>query len=167
MGDRLSARERWQHESFLLRHLRAVNVRPEHFRWYRYEDSDVVLCTAIAEWLQKRPFDTVGDVKSFLSGTLIPSDVELVGYESASDDLPIEAVLGNKGKTEDDPLVVRKLVWRTVEELIRLECQTTPTPREPAPADTETGSGAQQMRVLRREGRHQDPPSSSPSSGTG
>ncbi|CEM19414.1 unnamed protein product [Vitrella brassicaformis CCMP3155] len=144
---------------------RAVNVRPEHYRWFRYEHSDVVLCTDIADWVQYRPFNTVGDVKSFMS--LIPSDVELVGYESASDEWPIEAVLGDKGKTEDDPLVVRKLVWRTVEEQIRLESHTAPTPREPAPADTEIGSGAQQMRVLRREGRHRDPPSSSPSSASG
>ncbi|CEM15492.1 unnamed protein product [Vitrella brassicaformis CCMP3155] len=92
--------------------LHPVPLKPEDQRYIRYDDSPFVMKTSVSKYKFYRPFQCVRHLKLFLSGTGVPSDIEIVGFEAADDEGDIENVFGDTGKSEANPFVVRVLVLR-------------------------------------------------------
>ena len=72
-----------------------VPRKAEDQRYIRYDDSPYVMTTSVSAYKFYRPFQCVRHLKLFLSGTGVPSDIEIVGFEAADDEGDIEDVFGD------------------------------------------------------------------------
>jgi len=82
----------------------------ENIRYFKLEDSSFSLSHNPGDWIDKGRFKTVGDVWKYLlwlgeAGRHQTGYLKLTGYDDVEDG----TLIGDKGKTQNDPFIIKKV----------------------------------------------------------